>query len=121
MDAQAKEFKTGWNSFKTVLKQVLIGKLWKKKLEKATVISNISYNLFLFWLTMGMILLETVFLDISITFFHRSLMFLSFCICLHYSFHKHIQCNFYKLGNYSVENVFQVAWQFRSSRVSSLW
>ena len=68
MDAQAKEFKTGWNSFKTVLKQVLIGKLWKK-LEKATVISNMSYNLFLFWLTMGMILLETVFLDISITFF----------------------------------------------------
>ena len=35
MDAQAKEFKTGWNSFKTVLKQVLIGKLWKKKPRKS--------------------------------------------------------------------------------------
>ena len=40
----------------------------KYKPEKATFIANISYNLFPFWLTMGMILLETVFADISITF-----------------------------------------------------
>ena len=30
--------------------------------------------------------------------FHRSLMFLSCYLCLHYFFHKHIQHNFYKLG-----------------------
>ena len=41
--------------------------------------------------------------------FHRSLMCLSFYICMHCCPHKHIQCNFYKLGNYSVENVFQRA------------
>ena len=31
-------------------------------------------------------------------------MTLFFYICLHYSFHKHIQRNFYELGNYLVED-----------------
>ena len=41
--------------------------------------------------------------------FHRSLMFLSFYICLHYSFHKHmcLQHKFYELGNYSPRIFFQ--------------
>ena len=41
----------------------------KYKLEKATFIASISYNLFPFRLTMGMILLEIVFGDINIIFF----------------------------------------------------
>ena len=55
--------------------------------------------------------------------FHRSLMFLSFYICLHYSFHKHtcLQHKFYELGNYSLEIVFKTAWQLVSSGVGSLW
>ena len=53
--------------------------------------------------------------------FHRSLMFLSFYICLHYFFHKHMQHNFYKLGNYLVQNVFQTAWQMVPSEVRALW
>ena len=41
----------------------------KHKLEKATFIANISYNLFLFQLTAGMTFLKTVFADINILFF----------------------------------------------------
>ena len=40
----------------------------KYKPEKATFIANISNNLFPFWLTAGMMLLETVFADSSIAF-----------------------------------------------------
>ena len=53
--------------------------------------------------------------------FHKSLMFLSFYISLHYSFHEHIQHNFHELGNYSVQNVFQATWQMVSSEVGHLW
>ena len=41
----------------------------KCKPEKASFNANILYNLFHFRLTKGIILLETVFADISITFF----------------------------------------------------
>ena len=67
-----------------------------------------------------MISLETDFADINISF-QRSLIFLSFYICLHYSFHKHMQHNFYELVNYSVQNVFQTAWQMVSREVDPLW
>ena len=70
---------------------------------------------------MGLISLETNFADINITFFTEGLMFLSFYNCLHYSFHKHMQHNFYELGNYSVQNVFQTVWQMVSSEDDPLW
>ena len=43
-------------------------------------------------------------------------MFLSFYIYVDYSFH-----NFYELGNYSKENVFQTAWQMVPRGVGTLW
>ena len=46
-------------------------------------------------------------------------MFLSFYICLHYSFHKYMKLDSHELGN--VANVFQLAWQMASSEVGPLW
>ena len=66
------------------------------------------YNLFPFWLTMGIILLKVVFADINILFFTKVYIF-PFYISLHYSFHKHIQQNVYELRNLLVQNVFQTA------------
>ena len=57
---KATDFKTG---------KILTAKLKKQyKPEKATFIANIPYNLFPFWLTAGMMSLETVFADSSIAF-----------------------------------------------------
>ena len=51
-DVKATDFKTG---------KMLTEKLWKQNIERATFIASISYNLFPFQLTMGMISLERVF------------------------------------------------------------
>ena len=67
---KAADFKTG---------KMLTEKLWKQnKNKKATFIADISHNLFSFSLTMGMMLLETVFADINVT------LFTCWCFCLLY-------------------------------------
>ena len=70
------------------------------KLEKVTFIANISYNPFPFRLTTGMVSLETVYADISITFSQKfdNFLFL-YLLCLHHSFHKHMQCLFVSKSN----------------------
>ena len=74
---KATDFKKGQLLTETLCNQ-------NKKIEKASFIANISYNLFPFRLTVGLILLEILFEDISITFFTEvscfSLFILSFTI-----------------------------------------
>ena len=59
-------------------------------LISTTVLTNISYNLYLFWLTTGKILLKTVFADINITFFIEIWCFCLFVLACTIIFFKHI-------------------------------